>query len=129
MMLPEELQKAFALAAQREAERIEKYGHVRPPISVRHAGQTFVAVGSRLLYNPKWQTFHDFLFCYIGAVFEKDWFTAEKREPLEKRHPLMQWYQIWFDYWEAHRSDVPLGAINKVDSPPRTNICPAVLRI
>ena len=118
MELPEEARRALAEAQLREAERIRRYGHVRPPISARHNGETFVAVGPRLFHHPKWKTFHDFLFTYIGAVFEKDWFATELGEPLEKRHPLMQWYQAWFDFWEVHKSDVALGEINKVGSPP-----------
>lgn len=102
---------------RREAERVAKYGYVRPPVWTRHAGQTFVAVGERMLYN-KWKTFHDFLFTYIGAVFAKDWFKKEQRLPLEERHPLMQWYQVWFEFWRAHHGDVPIGGINKVDAPP-----------
>jgi len=103
---------------QLEAERIYKYGHLRPPITQHFQGQTFIAVGSRLLYHPRWKTFHDFLFCYIGAVFEKDWFSAQTSLPLANRHPLMQWYQTWFDFWEAHRDDVAFGDINKIESPP-----------
>jgi hypothetical protein len=118
MAIPERIRLEIAGAQRREAERIEKYGYVKAPIWTRHAGQTVVAVGSRILYHPKWKTFHDFLFCYIGAVFEKDWFASEKSKPLEERHPLMQWYQIWFDFWASHRTDVPLGAINKVEAPP-----------
>jgi hypothetical protein len=115
--IPEGASRQFAEMQRREAERIQKFGHVRPPIWTHHAGQTFVAVGSRLLYH-KWKTFHDFLFSYIGAVFAQDWFKDEQRLPLEERHPLMQWYQVWFDYWEAHRSDVGFGDINKIDNPP-----------
>lgn len=118
MDVPEAVRRALAEAQRREAERIQKYGHVGPPISKKFNGETFVAVGSRLLHHPKWKTFHDFLFCYIGAVFEKDWFAAELSEALEKRHPLMQWYQVWFDFWAAHRNDVALGEIKKVESPP-----------
>jgi hypothetical protein len=107
----------FTEMQRREAERVAKFGYVRPPIWTRHAGKTFVAVGSRLLFD-KWKTFHDFLFSYIGAVFAKDWFKNEQSLPVEDRHPLMRWYQVWFDFWEAHRSHVALGDINKIDNPP-----------
>lgn len=111
-------QAAIADAQRQKVAFIQKYGNVRPPITAKHNGETFVAVGSRLFHNPKWKTFHDFLFTYIGAVFKKDWFATELSEPLEKRHPLMQWYQLWFDFWAAHKNDVAQGEINKVDSPP-----------
>ncbi|MGA8475494.1 MAG: hypothetical protein WB681_10510 [Candidatus Cybelea sp.] len=115
--MPESVRLKIAEEQRKQAERIEKYGYVRPPIWTHHAGQTFVAVGSRLLYH-KWKTFQDFLFSYIGAVFAKDWFKNEQTLPIEDRHPLMQWYQVWFDFWAAHRSDVALGDINKIDDPP-----------
>jgi len=116
--LAEVVQAAFTEKQNQEAERIRKYGHVRPPIVTQFAGQTVVAVGSRVLLHPKWKTFHDFLFTYIGAVFEKDWFTTELAKPLQERHPLMQWYDAWFKFWEAHRADVSTGEINKIDGPP-----------
>jgi hypothetical protein len=78
----------------RESERVRKYGHVRPPITAEFGGSRFVAVGSRLLHDPRWKTFHDFLFTYIGTVFEQDWFAKELSVPNGERHPLMQWYAI-----------------------------------
>lgn len=104
-------------ALQRERERVAKYGDVRPPISTWHQGQRFVAVGSRLFHNARWKTFHDFLFAYIGAVFEKEWFVRELKEPLERRHPLMQWYAALEQFHEKNFSGNG-GAIIKVDSPP-----------
>jgi hypothetical protein len=117
-MLPEEARSILTAVTQREAARIEKYGHVRAPIAKKYAGQTVVAVGSRLLFHPNWKTFHDFLFCYIGAVFEKDWFAAELGQALEERHPLMQWYDVWFRFYAEHRGDVAEGEINRIDEPP-----------
>lgn len=117
-VLPEAVRKAFLDAQKREEERVRRYGHVRPLIATKHSGQTFVAVGSRLFHHPKWKTFQDFLFCYVGEVFEKDWFPSELGKPLEDRHPLMQWYDTWFKFWEAHKGDVPLGEINKIEAPP-----------
>ncbi len=115
--LPESVQQAFAAAAQREAEWIQKYGYVRRPITCEFRGQTVVAVGSRLFFH-KWKTFHDFLFTYIGYVIEKEWFAAELKKPLENRHPLMQWYNVWFELHAKNRGTVPGGEIVKVDGPP-----------
>src|ERR1700687_1888322 len=81
-VLPKEVQEALTLRTHMEAERIHKYGHVRPPISIDHSVRTFVDVGARLLHNPRWKTFPDFLFLYIGSVFEKDWFAAELSKPI-----------------------------------------------
>ena len=118
MTIPDDVLEAISAATRREAERIEKYGHVRAPISVAHAGQTFVAVGSRLLYNPKWKTFHDFLLCYPGAVFGSDWFTLELANPLDARHPLLHWYDAWYRVHAANRSNAAEGEIIGLENPP-----------
>jgi hypothetical protein len=99
-----------------EVERVAKYGYVRAPIAVKHAGTTFVAVGARLLHDPRWKTFHDFLFTYIGTVFEQDWFTQELSLPLERRHPLMQWYDALRVLGEARR--FRRGEPARVNNPP-----------
>lgn len=101
---------------KRDAERIMKYGHVRPPVMVQHAGQTFVAIGSRLLYHARWKTFHDFLFAYVGSLIEKDWFTTELSKPLEQRHPLMQWYHLLQEFGAAQKHRP--GEVRKVESAP-----------
>jgi hypothetical protein len=115
--LPENVRQAFAAAAQREAEWIQKYGCVRRPITREFRGQTVVAVGSRLFFH-KWKTFHDFLFTYLGYVTGKEWFAAERKKPLEKQHPLMQWYNVWFDLHAKNKGTVPEEEIVKVDGPP-----------
>jgi SEC-C motif len=116
--LPEEVQKAFVAMQQSEAARIQKYGYVRPPITEKFQGQQFVAVGSRLLFDAKWKTFHDFLFTYLGAVFEKEWFAAELRQPLETRHPLMQWYETLHEFDAARRTPAEKGQVLRIDEPP-----------
>lgn len=60
-----------------EAERLRRFGHVRPPIALDHAGYKMVAVGSRRFWDKGWKTFHDFLFSHITAVLGKDWGDAE----------------------------------------------------
>jgi len=111
--------RADLLAKQRlSADWIEKYGHVRQPIVAEFAGQTFVAVGPRLLYNNRWKTFHDFLFSYLGAVFEKDWFAAERQKSLEDRHPLLQWYELYRNFQVARHDQFAEGEVVKIDRPP-----------
>jgi hypothetical protein len=101
---------------KREAERVAKYGHVRAPITMQHKGQQFVAVGSRLLFDARWKTFHDFLFTYIASIIEKEWFVEEARKPVEQRHPLMQWYQLLQDFGVAQK--VESRKVTKIDAPP-----------
>jgi hypothetical protein len=112
----EDVRQLLKAIRKRDEERIQKYGHVRPPITTKHAGQTFVAVGSRLLHDARWKTFHDFLFAYIGSLFEKEWFTNELSKPNEQRHPLMQWYHILQEFGKSQNH--PTGQVRKIDSPP-----------
>jgi hypothetical protein len=116
MQLPADVQRALEQKVRVEAQRTQKYGRVPAPVSARHQGKMFVAVGSRLLFDEKWKTFHDFLFTYLGAVFPKDWFMSELEQPLEKRHPLMQWYHLLNDH--RRRSGAAPGELVKVDAPP-----------
>jgi hypothetical protein len=96
--LPAIVRATIGKKLQEEELRIARFGDVRAPISQNFAGQTFVAVGSRLLANPKWKSFHDFLFSYIVSVVEKDWFRAELDRRLTEQHPLVQWYHRLHDF-------------------------------
>lgn len=92
--IPAEVWKAFVRHRDGEAERLRRFGHVRAPIFTEVAGYKVVAVGSRLMWDKNWKTFHDFLFTYIaGGVFGKEWGDGEIVKPFEERHPIAQWYQ------------------------------------
>jgi len=120
--LPEEVRLALLEKQRCETERIHKYGSVPAPVTAMFQGQQFVAVGARLLsdkmWNTTWKTFHDFLFCYPGAVFEKEWFQAELGKPLTQRHPLMQWYNIHRECDATYRSPEQKGKIIGIARPP-----------
>jgi hypothetical protein len=110
------IQRILVEKQRAEAERVERYGHVKAPVAFQRAGHTVVAVGNRLLTDGRWKTFHDFLFTYMGTLIEQDWFRAEAEKAVEQRHPLMQWYQVLDDLgtWRDH----PGGEMRKVSSPP-----------
>ena len=112
----DEIQRVLAEKQRIEAERVARFGHIRAPITTRHAGQAVVAVGERVLTDKRWKSFHDFLFTYIGSLIEQDWFRAEAAKPLEERHPLMQWFQVLEDLgtWQDH----PRGELRAVPTPP-----------
>ena len=107
---------ARASFQKRKADFIAKYGDIRPPIIKQQLGGTFIAVGSRLLSNHRWKTFHDFLFAYLGSVFEKSWPVIERAKPLDEQHPILHWYCAL----ESLQDDsMPLdGIITRVGSPP-----------
>lgn len=116
--LPEPVRRAFAARQQSEAARVQKYGHVRAPITAAFQGSQFVAVGSRLFHDKNWKTFHDFLFAYPGGVFEKDWFARELQLRPSDRHPVIQWYQALQGFDAARRRPEQKGLVLKTDSPP-----------
>jgi hypothetical protein len=111
-----EIRRILAEKQREEAGRVERYGHVRAPVTFQRAGHPVVVAGNRLLTDKRWKTFHDFLFTYIGTLIEQDWFRTEAAKPVEQRHPLMQWYQVLdaLGTWREH----PRGEMRKVSSPP-----------
>lgn len=90
--LPESVKRAFIQRQTKEAERVRRYGHVRPPIAVDHQGYKLVAVGNKIAWAKGWNTFHDFLFTYIAGVLGKEWGDGEIKKSYEDRHPILQWY-------------------------------------
>jgi len=112
----DQIRHALSEGQRVEAEHVARFGHVRAPVTLRHAGQAFVAVGDRVLTDNRWNSFHDFLFTYIGSVIDQDWFRVEVEKPVADRHPLMQWFQVLEDLgtWRDH----PRGELRKVSAPP-----------
>lgn len=100
--LPQEAREAILQLQRKEAERVGRYGHVRPPISIEHQGRKFVAIGSRLLHSGNWKTFHDFLIAYIATVLTGDWGNAEIKKPFSQRHPILQWYHRLCEFQQKH---------------------------
>jgi hypothetical protein len=103
--IPPEVKRMLISLQRREQERIRRFGHVRPPISIDHQGYKIVAVGNKLHYSKSWRTFHDFLFNYIAAVFTAEWGNAELRKPFEERHPVVQWYYHLCDVQRKHMTE------------------------
>ena len=78
----------------RESLRQSSQGYGKPIISADFKGNRFVGVGSQLFFSKieKTQSFIDFLGNYIRQVLDPDWGNKEIAKPLEKRHPILQWY-------------------------------------
>lgn len=110
--LPPEVLQTFIRKQRDEAERIRKFGHVRPPISIDHAGYKFVAVGPRLFRTENCNTFHDFLITYVAAVFGQDWGDAELKKPFQDRHPLVKWYRKLREFQAKHAGQQDTGKIH-----------------
>jgi SEC-C motif len=103
--IPPEVQQAFIEQQLREAERIRKYGHVRPTLSLDFQGHKFVAVGNALHYDKSWKTFTDFLWTHLPGVVGKEWGDAEIKKPLEERHPIVQWYHRLCEFQSMHAAE------------------------
>lgn len=88
----EEVRRLLEERKAQEFQRQQQQGLGRPIISVEHQGYRFVAVGNHLLYSKTWKTFTDFLGDYIKTTLGGEWGNAELKKPLEKRHPILQWY-------------------------------------
>lgn len=89
---PQEFLKALDKHNARELIRQQQQGLGKPIIAAQSNGQQFVAVGNTLHYSRKWKTFSDFLSDFIKNTLGADWGNSELQKPLEKRHPILQWY-------------------------------------
>ncbi len=124
--LPQEVREGFVRHQLQEQERIRRFGHVQPPISMDHAGYKMVAVGSRLYWAKNWKTFHDFLISYIAAALGKEWGDAELKKPFEDRHPVAQWYHGLCELQAKHVEEPGVG---KIYSAPATGPAMAYLAL
>jgi len=77
-----------------DQQQKNKYGDVRPIISIDFQDKKFVAVGDELHYasSDKWKTFPDFLFDYLKTKLGSKWGNEELSKLETERHPLIQWY-------------------------------------
>jgi len=102
--LPPEVLQVLAQHQQDESRWVQRFGHVRAPITADHKGYKVVAVGNRLTWAKNWKTFHDFLFNYIAWVLGKEWGNGEIKKAFEKRHPILQWYHRLCEFQTAHHT-------------------------
>lgn len=111
----EALRNAIFQQQVREAERVRKFGHVRPPIAIDHMGYKVAAVGNKLQYSKRWKTFHDFLPHYLAALLTSEWGNKEIKKPFEERHPILQWYHRLCDLQRQYileQGKVHVGVMN-----------------
>ena len=86
-----------------EKIRIKQQGLGRPIISGKIGEYTVVAAGNTIHYSRKWKTFTDFLCDYIKLTLGHEWGNAEIAKPLEERHPILQWYDLFCRYQAANQ--------------------------
>jgi hypothetical protein len=108
--IPSEVLLQFERMKAKQSLIEKQQGLGRSIISIEFKGCRMVAVGNRRYCSQKWKTFHDFLLEYIRLIFGKEWGQAEFAKPFEKRHPVVQWYEMAHKYMEEHQKED--GTIN-----------------
>jgi hypothetical protein len=90
--------------AAAEQIRQQQQGLGRPLVSFDFSGRRIVAVANTLHWSDagKWKTFPDFLADYIKKQIGPEWGTAELAKPHADRHVLLQWYETFCRYQQAH---------------------------
>src|SRR5580698_5100655 len=66
------------------------------PIKLDYQDYTFRAIGNRLYYRKKHQTYVDFLLDLIKFAFGPKWRKAQVALPEAERHIVMQWSGSWY---------------------------------
>ncbi len=89
--IPREILEQIKEFERKQKEWKDKYGEIRPPISLDFHGYKMVISGSRINYSPKWRFFSDFLLDYVPSIFGKEWGETELSKPVEERHQIVQW--------------------------------------
>lgn len=94
----------FQRMIAKEHQRKEQQGLGREIISADFQGHKFVAVGSHLLRAKNWKTFYDFLSDYIKNALGNDWGNNELKKDFQERHPILQWYQYYWDLQQKNKT-------------------------
>ena len=107
--LPPEVQRALAGQQARMRRHEAEFGRIREIVSTDFAGRKIVAVGRRLYWSEKWKTVPDFLSHYMKTKVPEAWYKAELEQPLERRHPIAQWYWRYCEFQSRHQDRGPDG--------------------
>jgi hypothetical protein len=90
--MPPEVAAQFQTQMAQEAARRDRFGNVRPLITLVDQDYRLIAVGSRIYHGKHWRTFTDFLIFYVKDVFGSDWWKEQVGKAAGERHPLLDWY-------------------------------------
>lgn len=89
--IPKEILEKIMEFERSQKEWKDKYGEIRPPISLDFHGYKMVISGHRVNYSPKWKFFPDFLLDYVPMTLGNEWGRNELTKPFEERHQVVQW--------------------------------------
>lgn len=107
--MSEEMLRAFETQQAHEVLRQSQQGRGKPIVSTEHQGYRFTAVGNRLHYSRRHNTFIDFLGDYIKSVLTSEWGNLEIAKPISERHIIMQWYDAICAIQKKTMGDRPTG--------------------
>ena len=102
----------------KEALRESQQGKGKPIISADFKGYKITAVGNKIHWSKKHETFVDFLSDYIRRTIGEVWGNTEIKKPLEDRHTILQWYDSLCAYQRRHKKK-PVG---EIESTPATGL-------
>lgn len=86
------LNQARAGHEARERIRQNQQGRGKQIIAIKAADHQIVAVGKKVMFSKKWNTFVDFLGDYLMEKLTPTWANEEIAKPLAERHTILQWY-------------------------------------
>lgn len=96
-LMIEHVTKIFREREEREREFVERYGHARPPMSVKFGGKMMVAIGGSIYQQTREgeNTFLHAIHSHALHLFGESMLEAEEKKPLNDRHPALQWMEAY----------------------------------
>jgi SEC-C motif-containing protein len=95
----EKARRHFREQEERRREFTERYGHARPPISVKMADKRLVFIGEAIYKQTRdgpytfMHAIHDSALEFFGIAYME----VEQAKPFEQRHPAIQWMHAYVD--------------------------------
>jgi hypothetical protein len=93
--------KAFSEREEQQRDFIERYGHARPPMTIKaFEGKMLVAIGGAIYQQTRDgnYTFLDAIHDHALQLFGEPRLELEEKKPLNERHPALQWMASFVDH-------------------------------
>ena len=101
-----EVRKIFADRENNEIQFIEKFGHARAPMGLKVDGEAFIVIGDSI-YKQNRSGIYTFLHVihdHALEFFGRQMVEAEEEQPLEQRHPALQWMALSVSHSNQQRA-------------------------
>ena len=95
--LIEKVRKIFTDRENDEKQFISDFGHIRPPMGLKHQGSALVVIGGSIYKQtrPGEYTFLHAIHDHALEFFGTSMLEAEEQKPFEQRHPALQWMELF----------------------------------